>query len=637
MKRKIWRFPIFAAAPIFLGLGLGSCDRTPEPPPDVLLVTIDTLRGDRWGCTGDPAARTPFADKIARRGLLAFEGRAPAPITLPSHATIMTGLAPVSHAVRDNGIFQLSSTQGKTLAQALREAGYATAAFVASYPLSARFGLDRGFDLYDDFLGADADEAIGQLRERKGGEVLLRVRRAFDRGKTPAAEVPFFVWAHFFDPHAPYEAPPSWNVAFMGDGYRAEVASADREITRLVRELEIRRPGHAWRIFMTSDHGEGLGEHGELSHGVLLHAATLRVPFVASGGKQKPALLSTPFSLERIPQTILENLGISGSLHPSSAPSLDAPPSPALSETMYPWFNYGWRALRSFEDLNWKLVSGETDRLYRPREDPGETNDLAASYPEVVAQMKRDLSAEWERRRAFAIDAQHDSLSTEDIEALRSLGYAAGGAADAQSSEKAFVSGADPELRIHGVDLLNRAITFLGDGDAAQAAAILEELLENDPQSRVAWEFLGRTRIMQKNFKSGRECLLRALALGRNPASVYMDLAQAERRLGNVEGERHALQGAVATDPQLISARHALFRIALLEGDREGALRILQEAEAIRPRSESTQMNLAQYFELVGDREKARQHWQRALELDPEGVIGQRAREALAHMEESQS
>ena len=618
-------------------LMLGSCERTPARLADAVLVTVDTLRGDRWGCTGDPQARTPFVDRAARRGTLAFEGRAPAPITLPSHATIMTGLAPVSHAVRDNGIFRLGPTTAKTLAEALHEAGYATAAFVASYPLSGRFGLDRGFDQYDDFLGGTEDESMGQLRERTASEVLARVRRYFDRGKAPANEIPFFLWTHFFDPHAPYEAPPPWNAATGGDPYRAEIASTDRELSRLIRELEARRPGRERQIFITSDHGEGLGEHGEISHGVLLHSATLRVPFVMSGGKQKADLLATPFSLERIPQTILKSLGVSKSLHPQSAPPIGKDPAPVLSETMYPWYNYGWRALRSWEDGPWKLVSGETDRLYQTHQDPQERNNVAALHPDVAAKLKRALVAEWDRRQAFAFEAPEDSLSSEDIEALRSLGYAAGGATDSQTTALAFASGADPQSRIRAVDLLNEAITLLGEGDAAEAARILEAETKSDPKNRLAWEFLGHAQLLQKQHESARESLQRALALGRNPSSVYMDLAQAERELDHAEGEKRALQGAIAVDPRALEPRLSLFRIALQEGDRQEALRLLEESAAMRPRSESTQMNLGQYFEMVGDREKARQHWQRALELDPEGPVGQRARQALAHLEEKQS
>ena len=630
------RFWIGAAATALAALALGSCDREPVPPPDALLITVDTLRGDRWGCTGDPQARTPFVDRMARKGLLAFEGRASAPITLPSHTTIMTGLAPVSHAVRDNGIFRLGP-DAKTLAETLREAGYATAAFVASYPLSGRFGLERGFDQYDDFLGGTEDESVGQLRERTASEVVSRVRRYFDRGKAPASDIPFFLWTHFFDPHAPYEAPPPWNAAVGGDLYRAEIASADREMTRLLRELQTRRPGHAWHVFITSDHGEGLGEHGEISHGILLHSATLRVPFIASGGKQKPDLVAVPFSLERVPRTILKNLGVSGSPHPQSAPPIGDGAAPVLSETMYPWYNYGWRALRSWEDENWKLVNGVTDRLYQTRDDPQESNDVAALHPDLVAKMKRALVAEWERRRAFAFAASEDSLSSEDVDALRSLGYAAGSAMDTRTTAEAFASGADPESRMRSVDRLNEAITILADGKTDEAARILEEQTKDEPQNRLAWEFLGHARLLQKQHEEARKCLQHALVLGRNPSSVYMDLAEAERNLDNTEGERRALQGAVAVDPRSITARLSLFRIALQEGNREEALRLLEESAVLRPRSESTQMNLAQYFEMVGDREKARAHWQRALELDPEGPIGQLARQALAHLEENRS
>ncbi|HET9887053.1 MAG TPA: tetratricopeptide repeat protein, partial [bacterium] len=239
--------------------------------------------------------------------------------------------------------------------------------------------------------------------------------------------------------------------------------------------------------------------------------------------------------------------------------------------------------------------------------------------------------------RSFAEEAPQDSLSSEDIEALRSLGYAAGGGGEAKTPAEAFASGADPESRLSAVDLLNEALTALGEGNSAEAARILEAETQSDPQSRLAWEFLGRARLQLKQFKMARECLQRALALGRNPASVYLDLAEAERNLKNHAAEKRALQGAVAVDPRSIVARLNLFRIAVEEGNQQEALRLLEESAQIRPRSESAQMNLAQYLEVLGDREKARQHWQRALELDPQGPVGQRAREALSHLEEKRS
>ncbi len=610
---------------------LASCSEAPPPPFDALLVTIDTLRGDRWGCTGDPAARTPVADRIARGGTLAFEGRAAAPITLPSHTSMMTGLPPASHGVRDNGSFVLPAEAGRTLAESFRAAGYATAAFVSAYPLASRFGLDRGFDRYDSYLGESEEEAAGAMRERRGDELVGRVRRYFDRGRAPGPETPLFVWAHFFDPHAPYDAPAPWSAALAADAYRGEIAFADHCLGLLVNELSARRPEAVRAVLLTSDHGEGLGEHGELTHGVLLHAATLRVPLVAARfDRYAPHLLAAPVSLESVPRTLLALAALDDSLDEGSAAPLEAPPAPVLSETMYPWFNFGWRALRAWEFEGWKLVSGESNRVYSVAGDPGELHDVAAAEPEIVRRLKNDLLAEWARRRSAAFTSAHDALAEEDVEALRALGYAAGGASGGLDEEKGFASGPDPQERAPLVDRLNLAITRRGHGDPEGARRELLAVVEADPRNRLAWEELGGVELDRGEPAAAREAFVRALDLGRNPPWVPLLLAEAHRRLGDTAAERDALRKALAVDPSSVPARANLARLALAAGDSAGALRYMEESVEIRPRSPAAQLQFAELLEARGDRTGAVEHWRRAAELDPDGPAGARARERLA-------
>jgi arylsulfatase A-like enzyme len=259
-SRKLAR--ILAAA----ALSVAGCAGPAESPfpPDVLLLTVDTLRGDRWGCLGSPVARTPRVDRIARGALLAFEGRAPAPVTLPSHTSIMTGLPPAAHGVHDNGIFQLAEDQGTTLAEAMAAAGWQTAAFVSAYPLIRSAGLDRGFGHYDANLSGSSRE-LGQMRQRTASATVDRVEAwlSGERGAPPDTAAPLFLWVHLFDPHAEYEPPPSWAALFPGDPYAGEVSFVDQETGRLLRLLEARRPARPRWTVITADHGEGLREHGE--------------------------------------------------------------------------------------------------------------------------------------------------------------------------------------------------------------------------------------------------------------------------------------------------------------------------------------------------------------------------------------
>lgn len=601
----------------------------PQPLPDVLLLTIDTMRSDRWGCTGDPQARTPFLDRLARGGTQESRARAPSPLTLPSHTTMLTGLAPASHGLRDNGIFRLAADQGRTVAEVFTDRGYVTAAFVSAFPLASKFGLGRGFHVYDDNLGERVDEGEGELSERTAAELVQRVARAFDRGKLSSDGPPIFFWVHMFDPHAPYRAPSPWPQIVGGDGYRAEVGYTDGQIGRLFRELDARRSGRVRRMLVTSDHGESLGEHGELTHGVLLHGATINVPLLTCTERYASRLSEVLVSLEQVPSTLMKLAGIEATLNEGAAPSLDDRERPALAETMYSWFNFNWRALRSWETSRWKLVRSVEDRLYDVANDPGENRNVAAENPDVVQQLRKEFDADWARRSAFRKAAADHALSAEDEAALRSLGYAAAGRADAATIDRGFHEGADPEERVQWVDAINRAFALLTEGRPGEALPLLRDLLRRDPTNRLAWECLGRAELARGNAEASKVAFETALRQGVNPPDVFLLLAEAERALGNPTGERTALEAVLAADSLSVAARYGLFELAVKEDNMPEALRLLQESLEIRPRSAATHLNFGIYYDRIGDLQKAREHWNRAAELDPRGGVGESARARL--------
>ena len=586
----------------------------------MLLVTLDTLRGDRWGILGDPSVRTPHLDRTARGGRLSFEGRAPAPLTLPSHVSLMTGLSPAVHGVRDNGVFRLPPDGAPTVAERLRDAGWTTAAFVSSYPLVVRFGLDRGFTVYDDGLGGgDDDETAGHLRERRAGETVDRLTEWLDGDSPPPPATPLFLWTHFFDPHAEYRPPDPW-AALSPDPYRAEIGYLDREIGRLLRGLGENRPDRHLRILVTSDHGEALGDGGERTHGVLLGLSVIRVPVVRRDPGYSPSLEAEPVALERVAATLLELAGVDGGLHAAAAPGLDAPPEAIHAETLYPHFNFGWRGLRAREEGGWRLVSGEQDRLYRTVEDPGELRDVAAQYPDIAARMRADLEAEWDSRRAQAAtagagDSSTNRLGPEGIEALRSLGYASAGAADGRDFDTAFETGPDPRGRAPLVDRINFGVTELGAGRAAEAVGIFEEILAADPANRMAWEYLGSSLLATEQVERARDALRKALDLGPNPTSVYLDLALAERLLGNEEAEWRALERAVAADPRTVPARNRMAKLLMDRGRVMEAKPILEAVARLRPRSPRPHVHLGRIERRLGNVDEARRHWRLVGEL----------------------
>lgn len=613
-----------------LGLSvITACAPAPGRSPDLLLVSIDTLRGDRWGCQGDPTARTPVADRLARRGLLIAEGRAPTPVTLPSHTTLMTGLPPVVHGVRDNGIFQLQPGVGRTLAEALHDAGWTTAAFVSSFPLMSRFGLDRGFDRYDDILrGSDATD--GHLRQRPADATVDAVITWLGSPRAPSESRPLFLWTHFFDPHAEYRAPAPWN-GLPGGPYGAEVAFTDTQLGRLIRTLERVRPNE-WHIMVVADHGEGLGDHGELTHGVLANLSTLRIPMILSPAPGTSHLRTDPIPLAAVPATLLAAGGLPPELNVGSAPGVDEPHPVVHGETLYPFYNFGWSGLRVREENGWRLIAGPTDRLYRPAEDPGERRDVAAEYPEIVAELRAALEEDWENWSTIAWGVQTRELSEDELAALHAIGYL-GQVVGEGSADDAFDRGQDPTGRVEWVTRLNAAITRLGHDDAVGAVHELREVLSEDPRNRLALEYLGRAYLQLGQPVRARRALRKALEVGRNPVRVHLDLAVVERDLGNREGQWEALWAALRVDPESVPARQAICVVLLLEGRPAEALPIMQGALDTRPRAPGVHFYLARIHEDLGNSVRARSHWESVLDYGATGALAQRAREFLNRSE----
>lgn len=604
-----------------------SCARV-RPPVDVLLVTIDTLRGDRWGCLGDPAARSPEADRLARGGLLAFEGRAPAPLTLPSHVSMMTGLPPAVHGVRDNGIFALPADGPPVVAEILRDAGWGTAAFISAFPLASRFGLERGFAHYDEHLrGGEEDEGVGHLRERVAADVVARVRRYFDR-KSPDPAAPLFLWVHFFDPHAEYQAPAPWPRVAPRHAYDAEVAYVDAELGELLRVLDRMRPGARRRVVLASDHGEGLGEHGEDTHGVLLNAATIRVPLVVREERYAPRLSGTPTALETVARTVLDLAGVRGGLDAAAAPAAAEFTGPVRAETLYPALNFGWSGLRAWEDHGWRLIAGARERLYRTAADPGETNDVAAAHPDQLARLAAALEAAWPESGAAALLGAR-AASDEETETLRSLGYLSAGGAAAGSLDEWFTKGPDPAERIPLLADVNRGIALLDAGSRAEAERVLAGVVATDPGNRLVWEYLGRARVALGAWSGARDAFRRALDLGPNPSTVYLDLARVEGELGNPEAAWAVLESVLRLDPGSVVARQAQAALLLERGDAAGATRLLEQAAEIRPRSAAVRAALARTYDAAGRSAEAAAQWRRVLELEPEGALAAAAHVAL--------
>jgi choline-sulfatase len=557
--------PVRALAAVLAG-GLIAAGCRPDPAPaasppaprpgprSVLLVTIDTLRADRLGCYGDAAARTRRLDALAAEGTLFERAYTPAPITLPAHASLFTGLLPPAHGVRGNGAFALPA--GKpTLAEALRGHGLATAAFVGGFPLSRRFGLDRGFDHYDDQL-ARASGVHYDFAERRASDV-VDAAISWLAGRPG----PVFAWVHLFDPHAPYDPPPAFAVA--GDPYRGEIAAVDAALARLLAAWDARPEPDV--VAVTADHGEAFGEHGERSHSLFVYDVTLRVPLLVrapgvAAGRRAPG----PVSLADLGATLLALAGAPPAL-PGSNILAPAAAAPLYAETLAPRLDFGWSDLRSIRDGRYKLIRAPRPELYDVAADPAETRDLAAAEPATVARLQGALDAllaragEGESRR---------EVDPETAERLRALGYVQAPAAGG--------TGADPKDK---VEVASRIAAAAGPfASQSEVIAAYRAIVALDPavpvvNFRLADALLraGRTRESIPYFE-------RVIAAGPRSADSFVGLATALAQLGRLDAAENTLQAALEVDPASGQAHFNLGEIARVRGDVGAASRSYEEA-----------------------------------------------------------
>jgi len=421
MRSGIIRYVKRIAAAGLLVLAACTADRQPQtaaPRPNVLLITIDTLRADRVG-----HGLTPAIDGVAAHGIRFTSARAAAPLTLPSHTSILTGLLPPQSGVRLNGVPLVGKP---TLGRLFHDAGYRTAAFVGAYVLDRRFGLSGGFDTYDDRIPRDPAAGARLEAERRGDLVASAALEWLAR----SSPQPFFAWIHFYDPHAPYQPPAEFLAKAGGRGYDGEVAFADAQVGRVLDWLKSSGEQAKTLVVIAGDHGEGLGDHGELTHGMLAYDSTLKVPLVValpSGLKLPPeggsheggshgdlsrtggspsggfrlqaegSVIDQPVSLAQLAATLLQAAGI------ARAPGMQAPLGAAqpdlYSETTYPE-SAGWHALQSIVDDRWKLIASSERELYDLSVDPAEAHNLAGTKTSMVDGRGRERARARPARRA---------------------------------------------------------------------------------------------------------------------------------------------------------------------------------------------------------------------------------------------
>jgi arylsulfatase A-like enzyme/Flp pilus assembly protein TadD len=498
--------------------GEGEAASGATPAPDLFLITIDTLRADALGFAGNRRVATPNLDRIASEGLVFERAHASNVVTLPSHANILTGLYPYQHGVRENSGFRLDP-KVLTLATALAANGYATGAFVGAFPLDSRFGLDRGFETYDDRYPPGGSPDDFEMRERPGVEVVAAALKWY-RG---AAGRPRFVWMHLYEPHAPYRPPSPFAETYARNPYLGEVAAADTALKPVFEAAREAGPGRAV-VVVTADHGEALGDHGEATHGLFAYEATLKVPLVVwAPGRVPPGKTPQPARHVDILPTLLE---LAGTPIPSGLPGRSLLPSPPgrgaggegvasadtviYFESLSASLNRGWAPLTGVLQGSLKFIDLPLPELYDLSADPGEKSNLYAQRQEDARRLKRLLPEE-----ASKVGAR-TAADSEEARRLLSLGYLSGGA----GRKAVYGPEDDPKRLVHLDAKIHRVVAHFGRGETAKASALATEIVRERPSMSAGYELLAF--LLHSQGRAGEAARVLTEAIRRDLASEAM-------------------------------------------------------------------------------------------------------------------
>ncbi len=609
----------------------------PQLPLNVLLISLDTTRADRLGCYGYPNALTPALDALAAGGTLFEQAFTSCPQTLPAHASIFTGLEPPEHGMRVNGRDRLEATV-PTLAETLATNGYRTAGFVAAFVLNSKFGLGRGFQTYDeDLTGAVTQEVHEPLSVYRPGNVVTDAALAWLEhatvepspvgGTSAHAPPPFFCWVHLFDPHYPDHAHTGLaGTPFEGvASYDAEVAFMDRQVGRLTAFLRQHDLVDRTLVIAVADHGEGLGDHGELEHGYLLNDEVLRVPLIVSlpGVVRAGARVSAVVSLADLFPTVLDLVGLAAGIPGagrSLAPALTGAAAieslPSYAETELPFSVYGWSPLGSLTTPRWKYIRTARPELYDRHADPKEANNLASALQEKTGELDAMLStleSAMVRRAApvVALDAQQKQQ-------LERLGYLTGGPAAAPDARSASLRDIKDMLPVKQLESQLLRARSLGTVDQAGSLEIARELVRQSPETGSFQNRLGLALLNSGRVEEAVGHLTEAVRLRPDLAGAHTNLGTALAKQGKLDEAVARYTEALRLEPDLAEARFRMANTLADQGKLDAALAHYTEAVRIEPDHAVAHYNMATVLTQRGQPDAAIEHYLQALRFKPD-------------------
>jgi arylsulfatase A-like enzyme/Flp pilus assembly protein TadD len=588
----------------------------PKRPPNVILITIDTVRADHVGCYGYKDIETPTLDSLAHDGIVFERAISQVPLTWPSHAVILTGTYPFQNGVQDFTGTPLD-TKFRSVAQAFKQHGYSTGAVISAFVLDRSWGLARGFDFYDDAFSPEefASRDIG-LVERRGSESVNHAVAWLKKH----SQRPFFFWLHLYDPHSPYDPPEPFHTQYQGHPYDGEIAYADHELGRFMTWLKSAQLYNSTLIVFLSDHGESLGEHGEHEHGFFVYNSTVHVPLIVkppAGGGFRAGRSPRVVETTAVAPTLLEAAGIHDGMNgqlqsPSLLKSKTAADDAAYSETFYPFSSFGWSPLHALESTRYHYIDAPQPELYDLTADPDEKNNLAEQQTATVAVLKDKLQKLLQNRPYTPGDASTSGLSPDALDKLRSLGYVA---YRSPVPATALASGLpDPKSKIAEFNTILEAEDALQRHDDDQATLLLRQVQEQDPNMYVIPFLLGEAAVRHEKWPEAADQLQRCLKLNPNFDSAMTGLARALEKLGKVDEAKSWLQKAVTINPENY---RAWYESGLLEAkaNPDAAFEAYQKAVAIQPNFYPAQRELGMALFNKKDYAEAAVHLEKTISL----------------------
>ncbi len=610
-----WLCAALAVAMLSCADSTGPGRESGEAARHLLLVTFDTTRADHLSVYGG-RAKVPHLERMAADGVRFDQALAPTPLTLPSHVSLFTGRYPPAHGVHNNGTYVLGD-EAVSLTEILRAGGFQTAAILGSLVLDSRYGLDQGFELYDDQM--PSQQTPGTLNvERPAEEVADRALAWLEaRG-----EERWFLWLHFFDPHWEYRAPEPYGSDYSATPYDGEIAYADAQLGRVLDQLARRGWLDDTLVVLTSDHGESLDEHGESTHGLFVYDATTRIPLLMRhpGRLGQGRTVESLVSLVDVAPTILEVLGLPRGDLPAAGRSLlpvlegeEGEPPAVFLETWAPRLDYGWSELTAIRDVRWKYIRAPRPELYDLQADPLELTDLAAVEPERVREYAGKLEALESSISSGDPTAERQQLDPQVRKALESLGYLSTGRAGSGS-------GADPKDKVMEMEAIQDAVEMLFHRRYDEAILGLQTLLLNNPDSPRLRQHLGNALLQTGRIHEAIAEFERSVQLAPEDFGLRTSLGSAYMRAGDSARAERSFLAVLAVNAHVAEVHHNLGLLAQGRGDTEAALASYENALAEDPTLLRAAVNLGLLYEKAARPRDAVRMYLRVAQLEPQNV-----------------